>query len=288
MKHAFPLLILLATFAPPQDQRPTVRSGTAGVLIDVTVVDKDGRPVMDLTASDFAINEDGKPQQIVSATLMRGGVPVPLVGTTSAPAPPETAVSTVRVDSTGARVQSPTAPTPTVTAILFQSLSVDSRAYAARAAVQLISTLQPPHQYAGVFLGGLGFTTLQRFTNNRADIRRAIDRVASTAPNEMSVDREQARTSSRIAGLDPSTPVTANPEYGRGYTTIHEREALLHGSDPESMLRLMEYTMEQGYAQILAELGRRGRLTSPRHGLFGLGAASARRGTANPAPSCGG
>jgi hypothetical protein len=80
MKQAVPLLILVAAFAPGQDQRPTVRASTAGVLIDVTVLDKDGRAVMDLTAADFEITEDGKLQQIVSATAMRGGVPARIVG----------------------------------------------------------------------------------------------------------------------------------------------------------------------------------------------------------------
>src|SRR5690242_14594316 len=75
MKQPVLVLVLVATFASAQDQRPTVRTATAGVLVDVTVLDKDGRPVTDLTAADFDVSEDGKPQQIVSATLMRGGVP---------------------------------------------------------------------------------------------------------------------------------------------------------------------------------------------------------------------
>src|SRR5690349_12921668 len=84
MKHALPLLVLVATFTSGQDQRPALRSATAGVLIDVTVLDKDGHPVTDLTAPDFEISEDGRPQRIVSATLMRGGVPAPLAGATAA------------------------------------------------------------------------------------------------------------------------------------------------------------------------------------------------------------
>jgi hypothetical protein len=61
-------------------------------------------------------------------------------------------------------------------------------------------------------------------------VRRALDRVAVTAANDLNVDREEQHNSSPISGLDPSTPVTPGAEYRRGYTTIHEREELLHGA----------------------------------------------------------
>ena len=44
---------------------PHFGASTSGVLVDVVVRDKKG-PVMDLTADDFTLTEDGKPQQIVS------------------------------------------------------------------------------------------------------------------------------------------------------------------------------------------------------------------------------
>jgi VWFA-related protein len=51
---------MFAQQAPP----PTFRAGTALVPIDVRVVDKDGRPVTDLTNDDFRVFEDGVPQTI--------------------------------------------------------------------------------------------------------------------------------------------------------------------------------------------------------------------------------
>jgi len=53
--------------APGQDppQRPPVfRAGVSAVRVDVIVSDKDGNPVGDLTAADFELQEDGKPQEI--------------------------------------------------------------------------------------------------------------------------------------------------------------------------------------------------------------------------------
>ena len=53
---------------PPQ----TFRSGAQIVEVDVRVLGKDGRFVMDLGLHDFAISEDGVPQKIQSLTLIGG------------------------------------------------------------------------------------------------------------------------------------------------------------------------------------------------------------------------
>jgi hypothetical protein len=44
-----------------QTQKPTFRARTDLLTIDVTVLDKDRRPVTGLTADDFILLEDGKP-----------------------------------------------------------------------------------------------------------------------------------------------------------------------------------------------------------------------------------
>jgi VWFA-related protein len=277
MKLAITLLVLTATFAPAQTQVPTVRTATAGVLIDVTVLDKDGRPVTDLKAEDFEVSEDGKAQKIVSATLMRSGVPSPVAGSAADAIARAPASSTTAGSASTTMPNVPPATTPTVTAILFESLSADTRSYAARAAAELVSTLAPPNEYAGVFLGGLGFATLQPFTNRREDVRQALNRVAVSALNDLLVDAEQSRVSSRIQGLDPSTPVTPGAESGRGYTTIGERDKLLHGKDPDSKLREMEYRMEEGYTRMLAELEGDAALAGLRTTVQGLAAMPGRK-----------
>src|SRR5438034_11623272 len=47
-----------------QDQRPSFRATTRLVEVSVVVHDRDGRPLAGLTANDFKISEDGKPQAI--------------------------------------------------------------------------------------------------------------------------------------------------------------------------------------------------------------------------------
>jgi VWFA-related protein len=55
---------------PPQDpQQPTFRTRVDTVLVDVSVTDKQGRPVVDLKPEDFEIREAGKAQTIDSFKL---------------------------------------------------------------------------------------------------------------------------------------------------------------------------------------------------------------------------
>jgi len=49
---------------PRQHQQPTFKSATALVGVDIIARDKDGRFVSGLTADDFEVLEDGKPQPI--------------------------------------------------------------------------------------------------------------------------------------------------------------------------------------------------------------------------------
>jgi VWFA-related protein len=57
---------------PPGQQppRPTFRTGTNVVRVDVTVIDRSGHPVTGLTPEDFEVREDGQPQAITSFKLV--------------------------------------------------------------------------------------------------------------------------------------------------------------------------------------------------------------------------
>ena len=254
MKHAVTLFCLAATCLHAQAQQPTVRTSTAGVLIDVTVLDKDGRPVTDLSALEFEISENGKPQQIVSATLVRGGVPQRLpAGTgTAAGSPPVAGAA----DPAAGANPPPGPAIPTVTAILFDSLSAEARPFALRAAGQFVSTLASANEYAAVFQSGLALTTVQPFTNRTADLRAAIERIALTAPGNLSPQDARKQSIERSAGLDAETPVTAGAEYGQGWTTLAEHEQRLYGPsmDPsEKLLTQLEQRMKEGYMRFLTE-----------------------------------
>ena len=52
-------------------QGPTFRTGVDLVAIDVAVIDRNGRPVEDLRAPDFAVKIDGEVRRVVSAELVK-------------------------------------------------------------------------------------------------------------------------------------------------------------------------------------------------------------------------
>jgi len=67
--------------ARQQNQAPTFRSTVDLVRLDVSVIDKDRKPIRGLTAADFTVLEDGKPQPVVafSAVDLADPPPPPVV-----------------------------------------------------------------------------------------------------------------------------------------------------------------------------------------------------------------
>ena len=60
-----------AAVQTPQGQPPIFRGVTNAVRVDVTVTNRAGEPVTDLTRDDFFLTEDGAPQTIDSCELVR-------------------------------------------------------------------------------------------------------------------------------------------------------------------------------------------------------------------------
>jgi VWFA-related protein len=70
--------LLVAGQGQQEPAPPVFRSDIDVVRLDVTVVDKERRPVRDLTADDFLVTEDGRPQRIVAVTEIRASEDPPL------------------------------------------------------------------------------------------------------------------------------------------------------------------------------------------------------------------
>lgn len=200
-------------------QQPPVKTVAAGVIVDVTVVDAKGNAVLDFAPEDFEVSEDGVRQRVVSATLVQRGVVRPLAATAAS----DQAGSPLTGAPAAASAPA-TAVAPSVTAILFDRLSPASRPLAHRAALAYVSTLEPPHDYAGVFLADSALRTFQPFTNERAKLGRAVDAISATAAANTAATAEPERK--RLNGLDPNLPPTAGAESsGAGLGSIAERSA---------------------------------------------------------------
>ena len=55
---------------PPQPEQPTFHIGVDAVRIDAVVTDSKGQIVTDLTADDFELKDDGRPQKVTLATFV--------------------------------------------------------------------------------------------------------------------------------------------------------------------------------------------------------------------------
>src|SRR3954470_23326273 len=59
-----------ASGQPAAGQQPVFRGGTNQVRVDVTVLNKKGDPVSDLTRDDFEVREDGLVQEVQNVKLI--------------------------------------------------------------------------------------------------------------------------------------------------------------------------------------------------------------------------
>lgn len=93
------LAVVVALTAPassqaPGSEQPPFRTAVEIVAVDLTVLDRGGRPVEDLRPEEVTVLVDGTPRTVASLTFWRYGArtaPPPAVGPVAAPATPATA-----------------------------------------------------------------------------------------------------------------------------------------------------------------------------------------------------
>ena len=184
---------------------------------------------------------------MLSLTLVQDGVArtsgAPSATATTPDASAAPAVATAEADATAVN------QTPTVTAILFDRLSADSRPLAGRAAQAYVATLAGRREYAGLFVSDLSLVRVQSFTANPELLREGVTRLTGVA-TAVTTDRLGGQ---RPPAMDPNRPPTAGAESGAGFTTVGDREKILNQPGPEGQLARLELRMEEGYRQFIAE-----------------------------------
>ena len=167
------LVVCLACLATLNAQQPlsqpqvTFQSGVDLVQVDVSVLDKDRRPVRGLTAANFTILEDGKPRPVAAFTA------VDLAEREASPA----RASWVR-DVTPDVTTNTMRPEGRLVVIMIDwSIRFADQVLAKRIATAAVDALGPDDLAAVVFSSGFGNAgTPQNFTSDRARLLASINR----------------------------------------------------------------------------------------------------------------
>ena len=155
---------LLAALILVQSQQPTFKSGVDLVAVDVHVVDRQGRPVVDLKPEDFQVEITGDKRKVVSAELIS-------YDASAAPAktPPPAAAPPPTEDTPRPRRMF-------ILAVDEHSLHASNAMAAVNAAERFIDKLQPD-DLVGLYAYPTGAAT-HDLTNDHASVRREVTRIA--------------------------------------------------------------------------------------------------------------
>jgi len=181
---AFAILLWVLYSPPPfsaQEQVPSFR--VAAQLVEVTVVamDRNGRPVTDLEAKDFAIFDNGRPREL---SLCRyEGSTVPQAAKRSQL--PQFVYSN--------RLQADAPDERNITALVIDSANTDPRdqMFVMAQAAQLLAALAPQTRVA-IYQMGKDLRIIHDFTDDMAELRKNIEAVRTRVQAQNLNDVEQA------------------------------------------------------------------------------------------------
>lgn len=154
--------------APPQppDRSPGVlRMSVDLVQVDATVTDDRGRYVQDLTAGDFEVLQDGRPQTISSFAYVRAGRTADRPDPGSSVTEPHRAPAADRVRRTIAVV------------VDDLGLSFESTVRVREALQTLVENDLQEGDLVAVLRTGAGMGALQQFTSDKRMLRAAVERI---------------------------------------------------------------------------------------------------------------
>jgi VWFA-related protein len=232
----FAIALTRAAQQPPAttqaDHSQTARfgAGASGVVVDVVVRDRRGRPVTDLSATDFEILEDSVRQQVVAFERYTAAATAAGVGGAK--------------DGGRQRL----AEGPPIIALAWDRLEPEGRAIAHRAARRLVQT-KAPGELVGVFLTDLTLQTIQSYTTDASRLTTAVEQLAATATSP--INRESV-VLNHYGGRAATAPTAgaAEPSIGRAGFPGQVVDPLDYAT--REILRVLE-RMDRTYQQFLYE-----------------------------------
>jgi VWFA-related protein len=155
----------------PADEEDVVRITTNLIQIDAVVVDKNGKPITDLSAEDFEIFENDKPQKITNFSFI-----------TVEPAPTAIAETPKKpVDKNAPPIPAKLRPEQvkrTIALVIDDlSLSFQSAYYTQIALKKFVDEMMQPGDLVAIVRTGSGVGALQSFTSDKQQLYAAIERV---------------------------------------------------------------------------------------------------------------
>jgi len=200
--------LLIVTLAAAQEQQPprtTFKSAVDLVPVDVSVVDRNGRPVSDLGPGDFTLTVDGKPRRIASAQFIAAE-------RTTQEAPPKPIEYTSNADATAGRL--------IMIVVDANNIGAGRGRAAFEAARRFVGSLNRADRVAFVTLPGSG--PQMEFTANHALVQTQLAKVTGLVNDNLGQKR---------VGLAEALALE------RGDTTVQpemiERECPQNFSSPE-------------------------------------------------------
>ncbi len=191
----------------PAAEQPLIRTGTQEILVDAVVRDKRGRIVHGLTQDAFVIREDGVPQPITSwrEVRLRRGV---------SQASPEDVRTQTGQEQQGANIR--LSGQPRFVSLIFERLGPDGRRLAKQAALDFLENDLGENVYYGVFVIQRRFHILQRYTNDRAALKQAVERATGMAATDFANDNYGLDRMAQAVGGSAGTAEAATNQSAAG------------------------------------------------------------------------
>jgi VWFA-related protein len=172
-----------AQSTPPSTQQQTppaeddvVRITTNLVQVDAVVVDKKGKQVTDLTADDFEIYEDKRPQQITNFSYVLNETAPRTTETANAPRKSGDK-KIVPLPEPPRRLRPEQVRRTMALVVDDLGLSFESTAYVRDALRKFVNEQMQPNDLVAIIRTSAGVGALQQFTSDKRQLHAAIDRV---------------------------------------------------------------------------------------------------------------
>ncbi|MBN1126573.1 MAG: VWA domain-containing protein [Sedimentisphaerales bacterium] len=185
-RYLIPVFFLFCALSPAQNREysdfhdpaeaKVFRVNVNLVQVDAVVTDKDGRPVIDLTADDFVILQDGKPQEITNFSLVRTSAPVVPGATVKKPAP-ESREDSLPPPPSSVRLKENQVRRVLALVVDDLGLSFSNTVHVRESLRKWVDEEMQPGDLVAVITTGAGMSGLQQFTGDKKILYNAIDHI---------------------------------------------------------------------------------------------------------------